>query len=67
MTDDVERPLAYVPIRGPGVDRLERRKERGSLKEITERELRASVERSIGRITKAIKQLVTAFNSRTDP
>ena len=37
--------LTYVPITGPGVDALENRKETGSLREITEAEMRESYER----------------------
>lgn len=29
-TDDLELPIGYVPITGPGVDALENRKETGS-------------------------------------
>lgn len=42
IVDDLELPIAYVPIKGSGVDALNNRKEAGSPVEITEAELRAN-------------------------
>lgn len=54
------RSLNYIKICGPGVDRLEARKECAQRSEITESELRLSLERAKGDVIAGITMLAEA-------
>ena len=60
ITHDLELPIAYVPITGPGVETYERRKECGSPVEITEAQLRASYEKVKDQVIAGITMLLNA-------
>jgi hypothetical protein len=55
---DIELPITYIPISGPGVDMLENRKETGQPIAVTETEMRDSYESVKGKLFAGMKRLV---------
>lgn len=60
VTTDLDRPVKYVQISGPGVDALEKRKETNNNSPVTASELRTSYEKVKDGLFAGFKALIGA-------
>ena len=64
ISSELDLPISYVPISGPAVDALDRRKENSSNPRIAATELRDSYNNVKGELFAGIKALVQAASPR---
>jgi len=60
VTSNLELPIKFVPVSGPGVDALESRKENNNNKKITASGLRASYEKVRKGLIAGLQDLITS-------
>jgi hypothetical protein len=64
VTDNLELPIKFVPISGPGVDALESRKENNNNTKVKASELRESYEKVKAGLNAGLKMLISAIQPK---
>jgi len=64
VTNNVELPIKFVPVSGPGVDALESRKEYNNNKKVSASELRASYDKVRQGLNAGLLALITTLQPK---